>query len=268
LHTIASASPSVKPASVDASGVGQVLSLFEKLVLVLAGRPVKDDDDEPEDLQQGDSPVVSAARGLAKVALVDIETASDGLILELDRAIGEGPCRALNDAANRDDIEALPPRAQRLYEKLTALVTIEQQMGLQLEGRANLDLPSVEMRAPSAAGAKPRLRGPTTIIAKLMNVGLKAKIRITGRKRELSVELNEEQALAVKNSLFELVILDGTAEWDPLTLEVKAFRVADIRPAVPIDPSEAFTRLRAAAAGTWDGVDPEEYARAVREEDA
>jgi hypothetical protein len=122
---------------------------------------------------------------------------------------------------------------------------------------------------PIPPPSPPKTSGTTTIAGLLLRVGgakPRAEIRLADGEI-LYLDVASGMAKQLGDRLYEEVSIEGDATWtvhDWKMVEFKARRITAYRPGNLV---AAFEQLAEASNGLWDGVDPDEYTRRLRDED-
>jgi hypothetical protein len=208
--------------------------------------------------------------GLA-VSLVDIRSGSESLVLSVPDPLLPAVV-TIAESFQRGDYSALPNATYKeLYELSETVVGRGWSLEIREEPKVGIPYASLTPEAPLAPPAAPvQLKGTSTIHGRCLRVGgstkPRAEIRLDSGEL-LNVDLSETLAKELAPQLYEEVALEGTATWDPDTWKIEHFRVSDVLPYRKTDPALAFRELAEAAGGRWDGVDPLDYVRTLRDEE-
>lgn len=208
--------------------------------------------------------------GLA-ASLIDIRPGSESLVLSVPDPLLPAVV-TIAKSFDRSDFSALPCTTYKELYELAETVT-SRGWALEIRAEPTVGIPHALLtpETPLAPPAAPvHLKGTSTIHGRCLRVGgstrPRAEIRLAGGEL-LNVDLSEALAKELAPQLYEEVALEGTATWDPDTWRIEHFRVSDVLPYHKTDPALAFRELAEAAGGRWDGVDPVEYVRSLRDEE-
>lgn len=183
------------------------------------------------------------------------------------------PVRSVTRAIESGTTQQLPRSVQDPLHELSQVVA---KQGWSFASREDRKL-EIPLAVISAARPVPKpeelppLEGSTTIFARCVKVGgrdPKAELEIPRSPKLLNVELDERVARALGGFLYDWVVVEGTARWNPETLKMESFRAHRVSPyrSTPVDL--AFQELRKAAAGELDGLDAVGFVRSLREDRA
>lgn len=111
----------------------------------------------------------------------------------------------------------------------------------------------------------PTVYGETTVFGEIIRVGgREPKIGLTTSNGFLTCEADRSIARLLGGRLYEVVGLEGTAQWDPADWSIRSFRVSRVLDYVPTPILEAITLL-AEAAGPDAWADEDDIVAAIRE---
>lgn len=83
----------------------------------------------------------------------------------------------------------------------------------------------------------------------------------------MRVSATKAVAQVAAKRLYELIGLEGVAEWDPVTHEITSFRASEVTSYTAGDPSEGFEKLADLAGPLLANVSVAEFMRDVRGDD-
>src|SRR5262249_38810990 len=92
----------------------------------------------------------------------------------------------------------------------------------------------------------------------------RAELRVANRSSLLYVDVSEEDAKFLGQRLYDQVVLEGVATWDPETWAVREFRVSRVTEYRPGRVADAFRALAEVSEGIWEQVDAVDFVRKVR----
>ncbi|WP_164103569.1 hypothetical protein [Candidatus Laterigemmans baculatus] len=197
--------------------------------------------------------------------LVQIEDKSASLVLRTS------PSRAsvverLHHLIAVEDLAKLPEQCTKAIEELAGLMA-KRAWNLSVGARGlGVYFPAIPRNFKH--GVQDVYREETTLYANLRSVdvdNLAATIHVSGGKVKARV-LNETVAKKLGAKLKTTIELSGRAEWDTRNRMLVGFLIREIGEYEPADPLTAFAELAAASGGRWDTVDPDRYAKAMRQE--
>ena len=199
------------------------------------------------------------------VSLVGVGEGSNELTFAAQVEVMPGVI-AMAEAINHRDFSKLP---YETYQNLYDMVELgrKHDWGLELYsvGQAAAVIePGEEIPPPSSPVM---ISGSTNILARCLRVGgvtPKAEIRVLKDNKIIHVVISEDMAKELAKRLYDIVLLEGQATWDTETWEIKDFKVSGVQPYRKMPVSGAFSELREATNGRWDGVDAVEYVGELR----
>lgn len=199
------------------------------------------------------------------VSLVGVGEGSNELTFAAQVEVMPGVI-AMAEAITHRDFSKLPFEThQNLYDMVE--LSRKRDWGLELHtvGQAAAIIePGEEIQFPSSPVL---VSGSTNLLAWCVRVGgakPKAEIRTLKDNTLLYVVVSIDIAKELAKRLYEVVILEGQATWSAETWEIKDFKVSSVQPYRKMPVSNAFSGLREAANGRWDGVDAVEYVSELR----
>lgn len=203
------------------------------------------------------------------VSLTGIEGGSARLLLTLATSALAATV-GIKQALISRDYSRLPMRCQKKLSEMSGYLSAR---GWQAElagvspGRA-----LISAAHPVPAPERRTIKSVTTIYGDCVRVGgetPKAGIWLVTTKRILNIDVDPDLARVLGNHLYDCVGITGTATLDAATLDMLAFRGEALLPyrGKAADPLAAVLRIAEGSVGVWEGIDPLEYVRQLREDE-
>lgn len=204
------------------------------------------------------------------ISLVGISEGSDRLhfavvpqarhaVAHISKAVGHGEFRSLSRAAWK----ALHDMSQ---------VTKRRAWGLKFVGNKKHGIEELVIQKGAEITPPDELAvitGSTSIRARVIRAGgatPRAELRVPNRSSLLYVDVTETDAKFLGQRLYETVVLEGVAKWDPETWAVLEFSVTRVTDYRTTRVSDAFKALADVSGKAWADVDAEDFVKRVRSE--
>ena len=207
---------------------------------------------------------------IVPLSLVGISDGSDRLHFAVD-PLTRPALAHISRAVKRGEFHSLSRTAWQALHDMTQ-VTKKRAWGLKLVGHKKHDIEDfvvekgTEIRSPDEL---PVITGATSLRARVIRSGgatPRAELRVPNRSSLLYVDVTEADAKFLGQRLYETVVLEGVAKWDPETWAVIEFSVTRVTEYRPTRANDAFKALAEASGRAWADVDAEEFVKRVRSE--
>jgi hypothetical protein len=238
----------VLPETTRASDLADLMADFEKAILDTAAA---------QGVELSDDPFVS---------LVSIESGSNRLKWVVTSAVLQAATTVWGAVASHD-FRTLPRPAHQALHNICKKATVRRWSVKFVSDDPSLPAGEISADDPvPPPPPAPEVRGTTTLFGRCIRVGgVKPRAEISlPRGGTIFIDVSESLARKLAQRLYDQVCLDGEASWDPEDWSIQSFKATAMADYTPSSLASAFADLAARAAGTFDGLDVEEFVRQRR----
>lgn len=176
---------------------------------------------------------------------------------------------ALEEIANAISSQRLETLSNTTVKALRPILRFVREHGCNAEFRlsyGNREIHATVTPETQIQQVKP-IRGQTTIHGDVIRVGgVEPKVEIkTIDGKVLFCPTTQQIALQLAERLYQQVAVEGTATWNPETLDIEEFQITSVLSYVKVDLPQAFRQLREGVGSIYDVVeDVEKYVHTLR----